>query len=116
MEEWLGIPIRPTPEQRRFMEGGRREIRLGQRGGCTRGVEILVIAQAANEEEARLCLEDLRTKGFCLQSSDGRRVEPSRGGAKIERIKFDEEKRTSPCPDCDGAGCEHCGGTGQRRQ
>jgi hypothetical protein len=90
MEE---LDFTPHPMQRRFFEGGKRQIiRSGQRGGRTRGIEMLVVAQAANEEEARLCLEDLHTKGFCLQSSDGRRVEPGPNGSKIDRIKFDEEK------------------------
>jgi hypothetical protein len=92
MEE---LDFSPTPEQRRFFEGGERRIWMGQRSGRRHATEILVVAQAANAEEARLCLEDLHTKGFCLQTSDGRRVEPRSGGARIDHISFDEEEKKS---------------------
>lgn len=87
------MDFRPHPEQERFFEGGARKILVGQRSGRRHEVEMRVVAQAANAEEARLCLEDLHTKGFCLQTSDGRRVEPRSGGAKIDRIRYDEEKK-----------------------
>lgn len=105
-----GISFRMTPEQRRFYEGGPRRV-LGKRYAT----EMFIIATAANEEEAKLCLEDLRTYGIALLSDEGKRVEPKRGGARFTAVRFDEEKRpTGSCPDCDGAGCEHCG-DGRRR-
>ncbi len=74
---------------------------------------MAIVAQAANPEEAELALEDLHTKGIACLTDEGKRVEP-KGNRRFTVVKFDEERRTTPCPDCDGAGCEHCG-DGRRR-
>lgn len=75
---------------------------------------MAIVAQAANPEEAELALEDLHVKGIACLDGEGKRVEP-KGNRRLTVVRFDEEpRRTAPCPDCDGAGCEHCGGTGRR--
>jgi hypothetical protein len=104
-----------TPEQRRFYEGGPR-VMGGRSSGRRYATEMFIIATAANEEEAKLALEDLRTHGIALLSDEGKRVEPPRrNGARFACVKFDEEpRRVADCLDCDGAGCEKCGGTGRR--
>lgn len=94
MDESSGIDFRPTPEQRRFFEGGRLGLRLGQRNGRALATELFIVARAASPEEAKLCLEDLQTHGFAFLSSDGKRVEPPhRNGARFTCVKFDEEKK-----------------------
>jgi len=51
-------------------------------------------------------------------TDDGKRVDPGVGRRRFAVVKFDEERKspahTLPCLDCDGAGCEKCGGTGRR--
>jgi len=107
--------FRPTPEQRQFFEGGARGFLTGQRSGRRYATELFIVATAANEEEAALALEDLHTKGIAALTDDGRRIDPTARQRRFAVVKFDEEpRRTAPCPDCDGAGCEHCGGTGRR--
>lgn len=91
MTETPGISFRMTPEQRRFYEGGERTMRMGQRSGRRYATEMFIVATAANEEEARLCLEDLRARGIALLSSDGKRVEPRTGGHRFTVCRFDEE-------------------------
>lgn len=89
-----GISFRLTPEQRRFYEGGARTVHLGQRSGRRYATEMFIVATAANEEEARLALEDLHTYGIALLTDEGKRVEPPRrSGARFACVKFDEEKR-----------------------
>lgn len=89
-----GISFRMTPEQRRFWEaGGDRTIRLGQRGGRRYATEMFIVATAADPEQARLAIEDLRTVGIALLTDDGMRVEPKRGGARFTAMHFDEEKK-----------------------
>jgi len=108
--------FRPTAEQLRvFEQGGPHKISwvAGQRAGRRRATEMAIVAQAANPEEAELALEDLHTKGIACLTDEGKRVEP-KGNRRFTVVKFDEERRTTPCPDCDGAGCEHCG-DGRRR-
>jgi hypothetical protein len=88
-----GISFRMTPEQRRFYEGGPRVIG-GRSGGKRYATEMFIVATAANEEEARLCLEDLHTHGIALLSDEGKRVEPPhRNGARFAAIRFDEEEK-----------------------
>lgn len=82
-----------TPLQRAFYEeSGPRTINLNQRIGRRYATEMWIVANAATPEDARLALDDLRTKGIAMLSSDGKRVqggEPRRYAA----IRFDEEKR-----------------------
>lgn len=114
MEKAPGISFRPTAAQRRLLEGGRLVLRTGRAVGRRYASEVMIVATAANEEEAKLALEDLRTKGIAALTDEGKRVE-LKGNRRFTAVKFDEEKRpTTPCPDCDGAGCEHCG-DGRRR-
>lgn len=85
--------FRPTPMQRRLLEGGRVELR-GQRSGRRYAVEARIIATAATPDDARLLLEDLRRDGIALQTSDGRRVAPPhRNGSRFTYIRFDEEEK-----------------------
>lgn len=102
--------------QRRFFEGGPRvNFMAGQRSGRTYATELFIVATAANEEEAALALEDLHTKGIAALTEDGKRIDPTARRRRFAVVKFDEEpRRTAPCPDCDAAGCEHCG-DGRRR-
>jgi hypothetical protein len=81
-----------TPEQRRFWEGGPRVIG-GRQTGKRYATEMFIAATAANEHEARLAIEDLRTKGIALLTDDGMRVEPKSGGARFTICRFDEEKK-----------------------
>lgn len=103
--------FRLHPMQRRFFEGRAPvSFMAGQRSGRTYATELFIVATAANEEEAALALEDLHTKGIACLTDDGKRVDPGAGRRRFAVVKFDEEpRRTAPCPDCDGAGCEHCG-------
>lgn len=88
------MEFRLTAEQRRFLESGGAVLRGGRNVGRTYAAQQAIIAQAANEEEARLCLEDLHRTGFALQTSDGRRVDPKpRSTARFRYIRFDEGKR-----------------------
>lgn len=107
--------FRLHPMQRRFFEGRPPvSFMAGQRSSRTYATELFIVATAANEEEAALALEDLHTRGIALLSSEGKRVEPG-GRRRFAVVKFDEEpRRVADCLDCDGAGCEHCGGTGKR--
>jgi len=112
--------FRLHPMQRRFFEGGPRiSFMAGQRSGRTYATELFIVATAANEEEAALALEDLHTKGIAALTDDGKRVDPGAGRRRFAVVKFDEERKspahTLPCLDCDGAGCEKCGGTGRRK-
>ncbi|HXR31473.1 MAG TPA: hypothetical protein VN752_10085 [Solirubrobacterales bacterium] len=114
MEEAPGIDFRPTAAQRRILEGGPRVIG-GRSGGRRYATEMFIVATAANEHEAKLALEDLHTKGIAALTDEGKRIDPTARRRRFAVVKFDEEpRRTAPCPDCDGAGCEHCGGTGRR--
>lgn len=94
MEEAPGISFRMTPAQRRFYEGDSRAIRMeGLRCSRRYASEMFIAATAATPEDAELCLEDLRTVGIALLSSEGKRVEPPRrNGARFACIRFDEEK------------------------
>lgn len=109
--------FRLHPMQRRFFEGRPPvsfNFMAGQRSGRTYATELFIVATAANEEEAALALEDLHTRGIALLSNEGKRVEPG-GRRRFAVVKFDEEpRRVADCLDCDGAGCEKCGGTGRR--
>jgi hypothetical protein len=108
--------FRLHPVQRRFFEGGPRVSFMGgQRSGRTYATEMFIVATAANEEEAALALEDLHTKGIAALTDDGKRIDPTARRRRFAVVKFGEEpRRVADCPDCDGAGCEHCGGTGRR--
>lgn len=102
-----------TPEQRCFWKGGPRVI--GKRSGKRYATEMFIVATAANEEEAALALKDLHTHGIATLTEDGKRIDPTARRRRFAVVKFDEEPHhTAPCPDCDGAGCKHCGGTGRR--
>jgi hypothetical protein len=65
----------------------------GQRSGRTYATELFIVATAANEEEAELALEDLRTKGIAALTDDGRRVDPGGSGRRFAAVKFDEEEK-----------------------
>ena len=110
--------FRPTAAQLRvFEQGGPHKISwvAGQRSGRRWATEMAIVANAASPEEAELALEDLHTKGIAALTDEGKRVDPGAGRRRFAVVKFDEERRTTPCPDCDGAGCEHCG-DGRRRR
>lgn len=109
--------FRLHPMQRRFFEGGPRVSfsTYGRSGGRRHATELFIVATAATEEDRDLALEDLRTKGIAALTDDGKRIDPTARRRRFAVVKFDEEpRRTVPCPDCDGAGCEHCG-DGRRR-
>lgn len=109
--------FRLHPMQRRFFEGRPRVSfsTYGRSGGRRYATELFIAATAATDEDRELALEDLRTKGIAALTDAGKRVDPGAGRRRFAVVKFDEEpRRTAPCPDCDGAGCEHCGGTGRR--
>lgn len=85
---------RLTAAQRRFYESGGGVVLVGQRSGRRYASEMQIVAFAANEEEARLCIEDLHTVGCALQSGDGYRIKPpGRNGARFKYIRFDEERK-----------------------
>lgn len=85
--------FRPTPMQRRFFEGRPPvSFMAGQRSGRTYATELFIVATAANEEEAALALEDLRTKGIACLTDKGERVEP-KGNRRFTVVKFDEERQ-----------------------
>lgn len=90
---------RPTAAQLRALEAiekgdGRVLLMGGQLSGRRLAAELAIIANAASAREAKLCIEDLHRHGIALQSSDGRRVEPTtRRGARFHYMRFDEEKK-----------------------
>lgn len=85
--------FRPHPMQKRFFEeGGPREILLNQRSGRRYATELWIRATAANDEQAELALEDLRTKGIAMLDDDGNRVEHSTK-RRFAIVKFDEEPK-----------------------
>lgn len=78
------------------MEGGPRTMITGGRASGRRAaIEAVIKAHACSPEEAQLCIDDLNSSGFALQSSDGRRVAPpKRTRARFEYVRFDEEKQS----------------------
>jgi hypothetical protein len=85
--------FRPTAAQLRAFESDGRVLLTGMRSGRRYAAELAIIAQAANPEEAKLCIEDLHHRGVALQSGDGRRVEPKGSGARFQYVRFDEEEK-----------------------
>lgn len=85
------MDFRLTEQQRRFFDRPGAFL-TGRRGGRRLATELFVVATAANQHEAELALEDLRTKGIAALTEDGRRVDPG-GRRRFAVVKFDEEKR-----------------------
>lgn len=84
--------FRMHPAQESFFKGGpRRMIRTGDRSGRRYATELWIRSTAANDEQAELALEDLRTKGIAMLDDKGNRVEHSTK-RRFAIVKFDEEK------------------------
>lgn len=87
----------PHPRQKEFFGNPRRRtflpLRAGQRGGRTAAIIAMVRAEAINEEEAELAIDDLRGRGYCLMR-DGRRVESPESSSP--KIVFDEVDSPDP--------------------
>jgi hypothetical protein len=75
------------------MDSGRGFLIGGQRSGRRYATELAIIANACSVEEAKLCLEDLESRGIAMQDDRGRRIDPAtKTPARLRCVRFDEEK------------------------